>query len=88
MRAPNARGWDMPVLASRTQVHTRFSLAGSRSRRSHTVECVGRLFREENERGETRCVAGLKNTDLESGVSLYAAAEDAVTVCCESGRVP
>ena len=45
-------------------------------------------FREENERGETRCVAGRKNTDLLSGVSLYAAAEDAKPVRCESGRAP
>ena len=37
---------------------------------------------------KTRCVAGLKNTDLLSGVSLYAAAEEAVTVRCESERAP
>ena len=49
---------------------------------------VGCTFSEKkNERGDTR-VTGLKNTNLLSGVSLYAAAEDAVTVCCESGRAP
>ena len=67
------------------------------SRRSHPrrgCELAGKqaveiaFSEKKNERGETRCVTGLKNTDLLSGVSLYAAAEDAVTVRCESGRAP